>query len=327
MVSRTLGVLADTSSLGTPTPTPSAAAAASASATATSTSSPSSFYRNLFYILIGLLAAFGALSFFSLVRARRRRQTVIREAERLGLVVPGIPGYVPVRERAVLLQWGGKDGPGAPAIWDAVAVDATSVAAPAAAVGLGAAGLRAEDGAGTRRGAEWTKDGVGVSLGPIDDPNHDPSRSPALAPSLDVSAARLSARPDPFADLAPVLCPLALVPPPARKPAPDPLPVSAIPFFPNHLAYRAHALVPPPRVDPDDPDTWAGGGGGSGGVGGSGGTGGGSGGGFSLELAVVVRMPWDRPPGADGEQVMDAWGGVEIGVAKLHVAKAPPGES
>ncbi|WVW79936.1 hypothetical protein I302_101907 [Kwoniella bestiolae CBS 10118] len=78
---------------------------------------PGSFYKNLFYILIGLLAAFGLVSFLSLMRARRRRHAIVREAERLGVIVPGVPGYIPLRDRRNL-NWMKADGSNQPDWWE-----------------------------------------------------------------------------------------------------------------------------------------------------------------------------------------------------------------
>ncbi|KAK6907148.1 hypothetical protein I203_101138 [Kwoniella mangroviensis CBS 8507] len=78
---------------------------------------PGSFYKNLFYILIGLLAAFGLVSFLSLMRARRRRHAIVREAERLGVIVPGVPGYIPLRDRRHM-NWMKADGSNHPDWWE-----------------------------------------------------------------------------------------------------------------------------------------------------------------------------------------------------------------
>lgn len=56
------------------------------------------FYKNLFYILIGLLALFGAISVLSYMRARRKNAMIWREAERLGVLVPGMAGYYDGRD-------------------------------------------------------------------------------------------------------------------------------------------------------------------------------------------------------------------------------------
>ena len=73
----------------------------------------------LFYILIGLLCAFGLISFLSLMRARHRRNQIIQEADRLGVLVPGVPGYVPMRDRQSLsMRWARSDGTEDPDWWE-----------------------------------------------------------------------------------------------------------------------------------------------------------------------------------------------------------------
>jgi hypothetical protein len=76
--------------------------------------------------------AFGIVSFLSLLRARSRRNAIVREvkpsfsisradadekARRLGLMVPGIPGYVSMRERANM-KWTKADGTQDPDWWE-----------------------------------------------------------------------------------------------------------------------------------------------------------------------------------------------------------------
>lgn len=61
----------------------------------------------LFYILIAVLGAFALVSLLNYVRTRRRRIIVLAEAERLGLMVPGMDGYVPMRERPALRKLDG----------------------------------------------------------------------------------------------------------------------------------------------------------------------------------------------------------------------------
>ena len=78
----------------------------------------------LFYILIGLLVAFGVISFLSLLRARHRRNQILREAERLGVLVPGVPGYVPMRDRQIM-SWAKSDGSENPDWWDIMGRDDT----------------------------------------------------------------------------------------------------------------------------------------------------------------------------------------------------------
>lgn len=61
----------------------------------------------LFYILIAVLGAFALVSLLNYVRTRRRRLIILAEAERLGLMVPGMEGYVPMRERPALRKLDG----------------------------------------------------------------------------------------------------------------------------------------------------------------------------------------------------------------------------
>jgi len=51
------------------------------------------------------------------VRARQRRNAIIREAQRLGVMVPGLPGYVPFRDRQNLI-WTRSDGSENPDLWE-----------------------------------------------------------------------------------------------------------------------------------------------------------------------------------------------------------------
>lgn len=71
--------------------------------------------QQLFYILIAVLGAFAIVSSGNLIRSRRRRRIVIREATRLGLMVPGMPGYVPMRERPAFVK---ADGWRTPDWWE-----------------------------------------------------------------------------------------------------------------------------------------------------------------------------------------------------------------
>ncbi|BEI82519.1 hypothetical protein CcaverHIS002_0303870 [Cutaneotrichosporon cavernicola] len=75
------------------------------------------FYNKLFYILIAVLGAFALVSLLNYVRSRRRRVMVLREAQRLGLMVPGMEGYVPMRERPQLRKL---DGWRTPDWWEVV---------------------------------------------------------------------------------------------------------------------------------------------------------------------------------------------------------------
>jgi len=71
--------------------------------------------EQLFYILIAVLGAFALISIVNLARTRRRRRIIMREADRLGLMVPGMPGYVPMRERPAFTK---ADGWRTPDWWE-----------------------------------------------------------------------------------------------------------------------------------------------------------------------------------------------------------------
>ncbi|GHJ86846.1 hypothetical protein NliqN6_3248 [Naganishia liquefaciens] len=102
----------------------SAASSAAASASSNvfgplTTSTATSFYRNLFYILVAVLIVFLVVTLFSYIRTRRRRQIIEAEARRLGLLVPGMPGYLTERARlAGALRGEKKSSKVTPLIWD-----------------------------------------------------------------------------------------------------------------------------------------------------------------------------------------------------------------
>lgn len=62
-----------------------------------------------------MLGAFALVSIFNIFRTRRRRRIIINEAERLGLMVPGMSGYVPMRERPAFIK---ADGWRTPDWWE-----------------------------------------------------------------------------------------------------------------------------------------------------------------------------------------------------------------
>ncbi|WVR03992.1 hypothetical protein IAU60_000991 [Kwoniella sp. DSM 27419] len=222
--------------------------------------SPSSFYRNLFYILIGLLCAFGLVSFLSLMRARRRRHAILREAERLGVLVPGLDGYIPLRERRHL-GWTKADGSQHPDWWE-------------------------------------------VEKALVDEDRHVRY---AAGEGESSTSGRLVEKAD--------FCPLAVIPPRPPQPAPLPVLMSDLPFFPNHLAYRPESLFVPTSqfANPSDSKVL------DGLVGGK------------VDLVTVIRMPMplsnrdrQREP-EEGEEVIEEWGGVELGIVEVTVV--PPGET
>jgi hypothetical protein len=78
-----------------------------------------------------------------------------------------------------------------------------------------------------------------------------------------------------------------------------------MPFFPNHLAYRATALQPPPaRFDPNNVD--------------------------SLnqldreqvDIVAMIRMPQqaNSKEVEEGEEIIREWAGMEVGIVRMDVA-------
>ena len=175
---------------------------------------PNTFYRNLFYILIGLLAAFGIISFLSLFRARHRRRRIAAEAARLGLLVPGMDGYIPIRERRNMsgeAKWRRADGRVLPDWWDVEKV-------------MELEGGDDEDGQ-SRPGAERAK---GASVGGGTSEKRIPLQG---LHGAGPGAGGLDFRP------------LSIIPPSIPIPLPPPA-HSDLPYFPHHLAYRfADGLV------------------------------------------------------------------------------------
>lgn len=104
------------------------AASAGAAVLVKRAASSNGFYNNvcvgrvclpqLFYILIAVLGAFVFTAVVNFLRTRRRRRLVFAEAARLDLMVPGLPGYVPMRERPALVK---ADGWRTPSWWEVVA--------------------------------------------------------------------------------------------------------------------------------------------------------------------------------------------------------------
>jgi len=103
--------------------------------------------------------------------------------------------------------------------------------------------------------------------------------------------------------------PLAIIPPPVKAEPEEPVPQSVLPFFPNHLAYRASALLPPPaRFISDQPETLN------------------ELAGEEVDVVTIIRMPGqDRRRDRDvevSEEVIYEWGGVELGIAKMEVSRS-----
>nr|ODN85222.1 hypothetical protein L203_05175 [Cryptococcus depauperatus CBS 7841] len=265
--------------------TSSATPTSSASATSSSndSSSPGSFYKNLFYILIGLLVAFSTTSFLVFMRARRRRHTIIQEAsflaERLGLIIPGMPGYISMRDRRdmMLREPNGKQSP---AWWEIESIGDPNVSKLPT-------GRRPAS-----RQSESAKSHASK-------PSLTNPYSVSKRPSMEAVAGEQQAD----------FQPLALIPTPPPPPEAPAIPKSTIPFFPNHLAYRPESFIPPPaRFDQtgvsnlDMLDSLIG---------------------EEIQVAAVVRMPaptWVGTSAQDeSEHVLKEWGGIEIGIATLLI--------
>ncbi|WOO78962.1 uncharacterized protein LOC62_02G002500 [Vanrija pseudolonga] len=270
-------------------------------------SSSNTFYHNLFYILIAVLGAFGVVSFINLMRTRRRRRLVLGEADRLGLMVPGMPGYVPLRDRAALLQ---ADGWRLPEWWEIV--DKHSVER----VEQDKEGTPGEKGSTETEGAVAH---VRAAAGADDAPPATTTMSAdagVVAPSPSSSSAHplppaYEAETETYSGLIEVpelsdLHPLALIPVPEVIDEPA-KPWSPIPYFPNYVSYPKTLHNPKKKrfgqgVEPAY-DTLLG---------------------EPIDVVVAVRMPARPIPssGDDGdEDVINEWGGLELGVTSLSVSK------
>lgn len=98
--------------------------------------------------------------------------------------------------------------------------------------------------------------------------------------------------------------PLAIIPQSTAPTSEAPIPHSELPFFPNHLAYRATALQPAPaRFDINQPETLE------------------QIYGEEVDIVTVIRMPMRDPQREpeEGEEVLREWGGVELGIARMEV--------
>ncbi|ODN80941.1 hypothetical protein, variant 1 [Cryptococcus amylolentus CBS 6039] len=268
------------STTSSPTSTATSVSASTTAAT-NDVSSSSSFYKNLFYILIGLLVIFALVSFLSLLKARRRRRAIIEEAERLGVMVPGIPGYVPLRDRHGY-QWLRSNGKQSPEWWD-ISGDPDKLDEGTVSK------------AGSRMGSSHP------SMASLQVPGEG-ARSRHRA-----SGGRLN---DP-SDFTPV----ALVPPPPPSEPLGPVPQSSVPHFPNHLAYRPSSILPPKaRFDNITPGEL-------GKLEGLVGEGVEVVGIVRMPVPPWVCQRRGSDDEEDGQEILREWGGVELGVARMQVKR------
>jgi hypothetical protein len=99
---------------------------------------------------------------------------------------------------------------------------------------------------------------------------------------------------------------LAVIPPPVQVNVQEPVPQSILPFFPNHLAYRASSLLPPPaRFVADQPETMD------------------ELSGENVDIVTIIRMPGQTWPTdrevEESQEVVREWGGVELGISRMEV--------
>lgn len=165
-------------------------------------------------------------------------------------MVPGIPGYVSMRDRANM-QWTKSDGTQNPDWWE----------------------------------VEGKRDMVG----------QEKDKEKIIAQAGSGSGYR---------DEQDLQFPLAIIPQASAPPSESPIPQSELPFFPNHLAYRATQLQPAPaRFNIHQPETidqlY----------------------GEQVDIVTVIRMPTRDPQreAEEGEEVLREWGGVELGIARMEV--------
>ncbi|XAO23072.1 hypothetical protein I312_101850 [Cryptococcus bacillisporus CA1280] len=242
---------------------------------------PGSFYRNLFYILIGILCGFSIFSFITLMRARRRRRAIINEALRLGVMVPGVPGYLTLQDREALL-WMKSDGNQSPDWWEIEKLKDPHHPPP------------------------LTEDGH--SSVPMDQQNS------VAQPTGDLHQWQENQEYSSSSHNFDSLQPLATIPPVATEASTQPMPISNLKYFPNHLAYRPAAFMPPPGrfmdLNSENMTEKLG-----------------QLKGNAVEVVVVIRMPVPSSTrtSTDDEdvEVFKEWGGIELGVTKLQVAGEP----
>lgn len=209
------------------------------------------------------------------MRARRRRRTVVREAERLGLIVPGMDDYIPFREREDMKKRK-NFGTSLPNWWEVAS-------------------------------STWSR-ADGGTADKVD--NFSYSSHAARDLSTTTAAASggsgntlLSGLPHDL-DEARDFRPLAVLAPPREEPKPEDKPISTVPFFPNHLAYRPESLIPLqpmfPSEDPEAVRRLAG---------------------KNVRVAVLLKMPTLRKSSEveENEEVLREWEGVQLGIASVRL--------
>lgn len=269
-----------------------------------------------------MLGAFGLVSFINLMRTRRRRRLVLGEADRLGLMVPGMPGYVPLRDRAALLQ---ADGWRLPEWWEIVdkqSVERTETGEKGSSEKEGAvvAHVRAAE---ANDAPATTTTFMSVDAAGVVAPSPSSSSAHPLPPAYEAETETYSGLievPE-LSDLVSNLCvcaaranaltparqhPLALIPVPEVIDEPA-KPWSPIPYFPNYVSYPKTLHNPKKKrfgqgVEPEYDSLLN----------------------EPIDVVVAVRMPARPipPSGDDGEEdVINEWGGLELGVTSLSVSK------
>ncbi|RXK41407.1 hypothetical protein M231_01312 [Tremella mesenterica] len=99
------------------------------------------------------------------------------------------------------------------------------------------------------------------------------------------------------------LNPVALVPP-QERPAPEPIPVSNLRYFPNHLAYRSASPItqsPSAIIDASNLGALTG---------------------KDVDMVFIIRMPVesDSPDSLAGvDSVTRHWDGVQLGISRIRV--------
>lgn len=190
--------------------------------------------------------------------------------------MPGVPGYVPLQDRQALM-WMKSDGNQLPDWWEI----------------------------GKLKGPDDPPllNEEGRSNGPMDQQN-------SVAPPTGDLHQRQTNQ-ESSSHNSDFFQPLAIIPPVATETSAQPIPTSKLKFFPNHLAYRPSALLPPPARFNDinsenmmeKLDQLKG---------------------NVVEVVTVIQMPvpsWTGTSTDDGDvQVFKEWGGIELGITNLRVA-------